>query len=157
MASNAEFDEDLMYTTWVASKRNARVAAETLGMNYPTFRYHVTNKNFAGRYLADFGGAAEQLRKMHVYEMYAKIPVFYKVLEDIALHGSSDLARVAAVREFFRSLPPLEAVKLDPDRAASMIDTTGILQDADNVEGQIKFELENNIVGALEARTRKGK
>lgn len=152
---NSAIDNETMYTTWVAHNRNAKAASSALGMSHATLRWHVSNKNWQARWEAEFNGAAEGIRKMAFIQAMSQVPVMIQVLVDVAQHSDSDIAKVAAVREFFRMLPP--PPKVAEETYQNVVDVSGSIMDADIVDTEtaIRNELESNIIEAAESRGRR--
>lgn len=160
MGANSVVDEETMYTTWVACNRNAAEAAKRLGLTHGNMRYHVSSKNWNDRYAVEYSGTALAVRKMAMLQAAMQTPKMLEILIEIAEDGSQPaMARVAAVRDFFKITMPPEPARVD-SRGVSVVEAAGVVlenQEPEQVEVQIREMLEANIIGANEQRTRKAR
>lgn len=160
MSRAATYTEDELYAAWVASGRNATAAAKTLGMNSTTVSYHVNNKNFHQRYMADYGGVANGIRKVAFLDALTEMPRLLKGLAEIASdETATNKDRITATKAYFDIL---QRETMDVQEAGmTYIEAKGVWKDeklspaADQeklVEEEVKLALESNIISSIEQR-----
>lgn len=159
MGLRGKVDDETMYTTWVAHGRNARKAADALGMEHATLRWHASTKKWEERWQAEFNGTALAMRKMALLQAAAQTQKMLAILMSIAENEEeTPIARIAAVREFLKVAGLVEAKVGAPE--PTVVEAVGIIvepQEPHQIESQIREQLESNIIEANEQRMRRSR
>lgn len=166
MPRTALYSDEDIYVTWVASGRNASAAARQLDINPSTVLYHVKNKNFHQRYLAEYGSTSNAIHKVAVIEAIMELPRMLDQLREIAYDQDQKATdRINAIKTYLSILP-----KTEPDTGESNItfieakaSVSGTqaspqqdqpVDDLPMLEAQVREALEENIIRVAEQKSR---